>query len=117
LRERVSEPEKYRISAAYYSYATGELDKSSQIYELWKQSYPRDAIPVGNLGDVYMMLGQWEKELRETEESGRLEPNSATYQSNLAQIQLALNRTEDARATVQQALARKLDSTDLRLSL
>ena len=64
-----------------------------------------------------MMLGQWEKALRETEESGRLEPNSATYQSNLAQIQLALNRTEDARATVQQALARKLDSTDVRLSI
>ena len=30
LRERVSERERYRISAAYYSYVTGELDKSIQ---------------------------------------------------------------------------------------
>ena len=117
LRERVSEREKYRISAAYYAYATGELDKAGQAYDLWKESYPRDYLPIGNLGDVHMKLGQWEKALAETEELGRLEPNSATFQSNLIFIELALNRTEDARAAVQQALARKLDSYSLRLSI
>jgi predicted Zn-dependent protease len=113
----VSEREKYRISAAYYQYATGELDKASQIYQLWKQSYPRDSVPVNNRGDIYMMLGQWEKALPEMQDAGRLEPNSSTGHSNLAQILLALNRTEDARATIQQALSRRLDSTDLRLSI
>ena len=49
LRERATELEKYRISAAYYGFATGELEKSDQIYEQWAQAYPRDSIPPSNL--------------------------------------------------------------------
>ncbi len=117
LRERVSEREKYRIGAFYYSSVTGELEKSNQVYELWKQSYPRDSLPAVNLGDNYMRLGQWEKALRETQDGVRLEPNSAVIYANLAWMQLALNRTEEARTTVEQALARKLDGYFLRLGL
>jgi tetratricopeptide (TPR) repeat protein len=47
----------------------------------------------------------------------RLEPNSANSNSNLTWIQLALNRTEDARTTVEQALTRNMDTYFLRLAL
>jgi eukaryotic-like serine/threonine-protein kinase len=116
LRERVSERERIKISAFYYSLATGELDKANQSYEMWKQSYPRDPVPHGNLGDNHMKLGQWEMALLETEERLRLEENSsvAVAEGNLAWIQLALGRAEDARRTVEQALARKLDGVQLR---
>ena len=114
LRERVSERERNRISAFYYSVGTGELDKANQSYEMWKQSYPRDPLPHGNLGNNHMKLGQWEMALLETEESLRLEGNSSVAEGNLAWIQLALGRTEDARRTVEQALARKLDGVQLR---
>jgi tetratricopeptide (TPR) repeat protein len=67
----------------YYAYVTGELEQASQVYELWAKSYPQDAIPPGNLGDIYGQLGQWEKALTETEEGQRLEPNVVGY-SNLA---------------------------------
>jgi tetratricopeptide (TPR) repeat protein len=117
LRDRASEREKYRISAFYYSNVTGELDKSNQVYELWKQSYPRDFIPPGNLGNNYMWLGQWEKALQETQDAFRIEPNSAVQNGNMAWMQLALNRTDDAKKTVEQALARKLDKYALRLAL
>jgi len=117
LRERVSEREKARISAFYYTFVTGELDKSNQAYELWKQSYPRDFLPRSNRGDNYMRLGQWEQALRETQDAMRLEPNSAVINANLAWIQLALNHTEEARTTVEQALARKLDAYFLRLAV
>ena len=100
LRERVSERERNRISASYYTNGTGELDKANQSYEMWKQSYPRDPLPHGNLGEHYMKLGQWEMALLETEESLRLEGNSYAVEGNLAWIQLALGRTEDARRTV-----------------
>ena len=117
LRDRVSEREKYRISAFYYQLASGELDKTNQALELWKQSYPRDNIPPANLGDNYMRLGQWDKALQETQQAVRLEPNSAVSYSNLAWIHLALNRTDDAKTTVEEALARKLESYVLRLAL
>jgi tetratricopeptide (TPR) repeat protein len=110
LRERVSERERYRISTLYYAFVTGELDKVIEIYELWKQSYPRDFLPPANLGNQYVKLGQWEKALQETQDALRLEPNNALLPANLASMQLALNRTEDARTTVDQALARKLET-------
>jgi tetratricopeptide (TPR) repeat protein len=116
LRDRVSEREKYRISAAYYTYVTGELAKAIQTYELWRQSYPHDVIPPVNLGDIYTKTGQWEKALREAQDGKRLE-SSAVVEGSLAQIQLAVEQTDEARATVQQALARQWDSTDLRIAL
>ena len=117
LRERVSERERYRISAFYYTFSTGELDKANQSYELWKQSYPHDSVAPLNLGNAYIMFGQWEKALAETEESLRLEPTNAIASGNLASTQLALDRTEDARRTLEQALAHKLDTWQLRLGL
>jgi eukaryotic-like serine/threonine-protein kinase len=117
LRDRVSEREKYRISSLYYTFVTGELDKASQAYELWKQTYPRDFLPPTNLGNNYMTLGQWEKALQEAQDAFRLEPNSAVITSNLAWAQLALNHTDEARTTLEQAVQRKLDATYLHLAL
>jgi hypothetical protein len=62
-----------------------------------------------------MKLGQWEKALQETQDSGRLEPNIAVMNSNLAWIQLALNRVDEAKASVEQAFARGMDTKFLRL--
>jgi len=115
LRERVSEREKYRISGRYYDDATGELDKAVQAYELWQQNYPNDAIATIDLGDLSMRLGQWEQALPPTEDGLRLEPSAIGYE-NKAQIQLALNRTADAKTTLDQAMSRKIDSHVLRLT-
>jgi eukaryotic-like serine/threonine-protein kinase len=108
LRDRVSERERYRISSLYYSYVTGELEQSIQVYELWGKSYPQDAIPPGNLGYIYTQLGQYEKSLAETLESQRLEPDVVGY-FNLTELYLALNRVEDAQKTVEQAQEHKFE--------
>src|SRR5215469_6223802 len=117
LRERVSERERYAIETNYYNYGTGELEKANQVYELWKESYPRDYLAIGNQGDSHMKLGQWEKALRETQDSIRLEPNLSQTHSNLAWTQLALNQTDQARTTIKQALAHNMDDYLLRLAL
>ncbi len=117
LRQRVSEREKYAIEAMYYLLVTGELQKENQVHELWKQSYPRDPLPPTNLGDSYSRSGDWQKALPECQEGVRLDPNANVEYMNLASVELALNRTEEARATVEQALTRKLDSYLLRLAL
>src|SRR5499427_9260343 len=111
LRERVTERERYAITARYYTDVPGELEKAIQVYELYAQSYPRDFLPVLNLGgDVYLMLGEWEKSLRATEAALRLEPNTSIGHSNLAIVQLALNHVQEARATVEQAMTRNMDT-------
>src|SRR5436190_9718867 len=117
LRERVSEKERLRISAYYYAFVTGELEKEAQTYQLWIQSYPRDDIPHGNLGSNFTALGQYEKSVAETQEAQRLGPNNFISYLNLGLAYLALNRPDHAKATFEQALARKLDGGGLRLSL
>ena len=50
LREKVSERERFGIEGSYSVAVTGELEKAAQTYELWRQTYPRDAAPYGSLG-------------------------------------------------------------------
>jgi tetratricopeptide (TPR) repeat protein len=83
LRERASEREKYRISASYYGFVTGELEKSDQAYQQWAQAYPRDFIPPGNLAVNLIALGQYEKAVAETLESMRLNADAPTGYGNL----------------------------------
>jgi serine/threonine protein kinase/tetratricopeptide (TPR) repeat protein len=114
LRDRVSEREKYRISALYYSYVTGELEQATQVYELWAKSYPQDSVPPSNLGVTYATLGQYEKALAATEEGLRLERTVVGY-FNLAQVYLYLNRADDARKTIEQAQEKKFEGDFLHL--
>ncbi|MGB9245135.1 MAG: protein kinase [Candidatus Acidiferrales bacterium] len=117
LRDRVTEREKFHITAHYCSPATGELEKANQTSELWIQVYPRDFVPYGNLGTNYMVLGQYEKAASETREAIRLEPNNVVSYTNLGQIYLALNHFDEARTTTEEAQGRKLESVYLHLNL
>jgi eukaryotic-like serine/threonine-protein kinase len=108
-RDRVSEREKLRISATYYLIGLGDLEQANQTYELWAQTYPRDFVPHANMGVGYFFLGQHEKAVAEAREALRLDQNRAIPYSNLAQYYLALNRPGEAKAILEQALARNLD--------
>ena len=114
LRDRVSEREKYRISALYYQSVTGELEQATQVYELWAKSYPQDMVPPGNLGYIYSMLGQYEKGLAATEESQRLAPDATGY-ANLADSYLDLNRFDDVQKTIEEAQRHNLAGDFLHL--
>ncbi|MGA9711250.1 MAG: tetratricopeptide repeat protein, partial [Candidatus Sulfotelmatobacter sp.] len=116
LRDRVSEREKYRISALYYDNVTGELEQATQVYELWAKSYPQDPVPPINLGVIYAELGQYEKSLAATQESQRLAEGAIGY-SDLADIYLALNRVDDAEKAIQQAQKHNLVGDFLHLAI
>jgi DNA-binding winged helix-turn-helix (wHTH) protein/tetratricopeptide (TPR) repeat protein len=108
LREKVSERERFYIEVTYYSFATGEVEKVAQTYELWQQTYPRDGLPYRGLGGVSMVLGNWEKALEEFQEALRLEPNRGNY-VNLGITYTSLNRLDEAEAVYKQAEERKLE--------
>jgi tetratricopeptide (TPR) repeat protein len=116
LRDRVSERERYRISAFYFDKVTGEIEKATEAYELWAKSYPLDMVPHGNLGNIYSALGQYDKAIVETEIQQRLEPTIVGY-GNLAGMYIAVNRLDDARRTLQEAQQKGFDGLILRADL
>ena len=116
-RDRVNEREKFHISAFYYDFVTGELEKAIPIYELWAQVYPRDVAPRVNLGFNYVFLGQHEKAVAETLESLRVKPDAGDAYANLMSDYAFLNRLDQAKAAYQQAVALNLDHPLLHANL
>jgi serine/threonine protein kinase/Flp pilus assembly protein TadD len=108
LANRVSERERFFITTAYYSSASGELDKAKQAYQLWAQIYPRDHSPHGNLGFVDEVLGDYASALEELRQAQILNPTGMDY-GNLMQGYIALNRLDEAKAVYQEAMAHKLE--------
>ena len=49
MRGRASEWEKLDFAADYYSLVTGELQKADQIWQEYRENYPRDPLPLTNL--------------------------------------------------------------------
>ncbi|MGA8762109.1 MAG: protein kinase [Candidatus Sulfotelmatobacter sp.] len=117
LSDRVSEREKYEIATSYYQTVTGELDKAAQQYELLIHDYPRDPSAHNNLGVLYLTLGQYEKAATLIREEMALDQQNAAVYANLALSYLALNRLDEAKATLDQAVARKLDVYSLRIAM
>src|SRR5579859_577858 len=117
LRARVSERERFYIESHYYDFVTGDLEKTRQVYETWIQMYPRENVAPLNLGVVYQDHGQYEKAAAEFKQALRLSPNDVLAYGNLVGIYVNLNRPEEAQKLAAEALAKKLDSTDLRVGM
>lgn len=113
LRQHASEWERLSIAALYYLHVTGELDKTAQTYQEWIASYPRDSTPHNNLGNVYATQGQYEKAVEEYRETLRLSPTRRVPHESLATGLIALQRFDEARQTIQQAMAQNLDDYKL----
>ena len=110
LRDKVSERERFRISATYYLLVTGELEKAIQTYEMWAKTYPRSSEPYGNLGVDYTYLGEYEKGVEASLEDLRLNPGSAAAFTNLVGLYAALDRLDDAKMQYEQAVAHKVNN-------
>jgi len=108
LVNRVSERERLLITADYYGYVTGELDKDRQAYLIFTQLYPRDYIAYGNLGVIDTNLGDFTASLEAVRQSVALDPRPMGY-SNLMNDYMCLNRLDEAQAVYQEALQRKFD--------
>jgi eukaryotic-like serine/threonine-protein kinase len=111
LRERVTERERFYISARYYMDVLGDADKAIEVQELWKQTYPRDFVPRTNLSARYSAIGQHERALEEAREGLRLNPDAGVAYAAVANSSMCLGRYQDARAALEQAASRNLEPT------
>jgi len=115
-RERASERENLYISSHYYENVTRDLDRTLQIYDLWRNTYPRDVVPAINLGALYVLLGQPEKAVAELLDARRLDPDSAFVYRNLLFAYLDLNRLDEAKSTFDLATSRGLDAEEFHIA-
>jgi DNA-binding winged helix-turn-helix (wHTH) protein/tetratricopeptide (TPR) repeat protein len=109
LRDRVTERERFYISARYYMDVLGDADKVIEVQELWMQTYPRDFVPRTNLSARYSAIGQHERALEEAREGIRLNPDAGVAYAAVAFSSICLARYPDARAAIEEAVSRKLE--------
>lgn len=110
LRERVTERERFLITSMYHTFVTKDLDKGIEVMELWSQTYPRDYAVRNNQANAYVRVGQYEKAVEQASEANRLNPNGTHAYFNLGWAYRALGRYDEAKATIEQAHARNLDT-------
>ena len=96
LIDRVSEYERAKITAFYYS-ATGELDQAIDAYQLGIRNYPRYWGFHNNLSTIYIDLGRYEEGLKEGLEAARLEPNVEPPYRRQLDAYICLDRLPEAR--------------------
>src|SRR5712671_6761387 len=117
VRDRASEREKFYISSHYYDTARRELEKGAEIYEQWKQTYPRDTVPRDNLALAFQEMGQHEKAVANASEAVRLDPKDRYARDNLAAAYQFLGRYDEAKTVADQAISQKVDAWSLYLVL
>jgi eukaryotic-like serine/threonine-protein kinase len=106
LRQRASERERLTITANYYFFATGELDKAARTYQEEIESYPRSAVAYESLGAVFASKGQYQKAADVTRQALRFDPG---WYDVLAMWTVALQQFDEAGQIIHEAQARKLD--------
>ena len=116
LQDRASELERFYISSHYYG-LIGDTEKSVSIYEQWHKLYPRDTIPINNLHLAYSNLGEFQRALDLALEEMRLEPESPYSYQDLASAYHGLNRYQETKAVLDQAVSKKLDSVSTHFAL
>jgi tetratricopeptide (TPR) repeat protein/tRNA A-37 threonylcarbamoyl transferase component Bud32 len=113
LRLRVTESERSAIDARYYSYVTGDLERSAQAYELAVQNYPKSPNVWNHLANAEGELGRYEKSAQEFRQALELDPSRASTYSNLATALMALNRVDEAVTVLADAGKRGLQTDSL----
>ena len=113
LRNRASDQEKFFISLSYDLQVTGNLEKAQQTCDLWTQAYPRALVPHGLLsGGIYLPLGKYVESVEENKIALGIDPDFSIGYINLAASYMAIERTDEAEKTLQQAFERRLEIPD-----
>ena len=117
LRDRASEREKLIITRSYYQNVTGQLEEAARVSREIVANYPRDPSGYVYLCNVYEMQGLYEKGLELSRKAHQLAPDRLGESEQLAYVLMALERLSEARQTIEEILARKLDDYILHLQL
>jgi serine/threonine protein kinase/Tfp pilus assembly protein PilF len=117
LRDHASERERLQITADYYGNVLGDLPKATEAYTQLMTNYPRYERVLNVLGINYADQGQYERAAEMVRSAVAKSPDVNIYYGNLANYLMAQQRLNEARETIAQAQARKVDDFVERLAL
>jgi tetratricopeptide (TPR) repeat protein len=117
LIDRVTEKERLYITSEYNNYVTRDLEKTTEEYQLYARTYPRDITPHVNLGVQYSAAGEIEKAIQEYQEAIRVDPRVSVAYGNLVSAYTFLDRYDEAKAVAEKAFAQKLESPNIHYDL
>lgn len=95
LRERTTDREKLYIAAHYYSDVLGDMPRGVDAYQLWESLYPRDVIPVENLGNIFDRLDEPEKALALEQKAVEMRPDGTIRYALLANAEFEAGRYKE----------------------
>jgi DNA-binding winged helix-turn-helix (wHTH) protein/tetratricopeptide (TPR) repeat protein len=110
LRERLSDPERFFLTALYQTLVTGNMEAAQQTGEAWARAYPRE--PRAHMmlaGMVHKVPGRFEKALAEARRAIEIDPDFAISYYSSGVNSLYLGRVGDAEGALRAAAARNLD--------
>jgi len=113
LRNRMTEASRLETEYLYYAWVTRDLDKALSVLTKSVQTFPRNVTARVNLAGCLVLLGQPDKAIDEAREAARLEPTAYTY-AKWAITSLRAERLNEAQAALDEAVTRKLYSSELR---
>jgi len=116
-REQLSGPDKFLIVFSYEDSVIGDLEKTAATGLDWIASYPRDYRAHLRLANIYATSGQSEKAIELYKEALRIAPAYLVAYGNLSAQFRQLDRFDEARKTIDEALARQLGGADLHANL
>jgi DNA-binding winged helix-turn-helix (wHTH) protein/tetratricopeptide (TPR) repeat protein len=118
LREHTSDWEKFAIESRYYYGVVGNLAKAREVYRLWAQIYPHEAIPLAVLGqEIDPQLGRYDDALVDSRGALTDRPWEPENYEGLVVAYMNLNQLGNARATADEAKEKNLESIDLHAHL
>jgi eukaryotic-like serine/threonine-protein kinase len=117
LRDHTSGRETTVIEVAYFENVTGELEKTVRAREQLLTAYPGTMSDYNAVAGDYVALGQYTKGLDAYQRALQLEPDSVIPRSNIPGPLIALQRIDEARQSIQQSFAMKMDGLQLHVNL
>jgi DNA-binding winged helix-turn-helix (wHTH) protein/tetratricopeptide (TPR) repeat protein len=113
LRESVAEQDRLYIEARYSESVTGDLNAGIATYRLWTSIYPRNAVPWGQLANVYTQLGEAELAIPPGRQALSLNPANAAAYVTLARALMHAGQLDEAKAVCDQAVEKGVAGGDL----
>jgi eukaryotic-like serine/threonine-protein kinase len=108
LRDRVSDKERFFITAYYFGRATGNQEKAKQVCDQWARTYPLELLPHSFLaGFIDPVLADYQGAVEEARKAVELSPGASLGYYLLGYASLYLNDLQGAESAVRMTADRK----------